>query len=251
MSPTTDNFIHSLVEMSKAFEELPSVKSELENARTAANQLADDVQHREESILKLKAELEAKNETIRKVEAERDDAELRFLELDDRVGKVTKKFQAALELMDETDKAIETLHPQPEPQPEPVKEPTAETGYVADAPIPEVVHSLDPITAHTPDSQPSGASEPSVSTVSTAANPSTEGQSVADPTASSEAGDGALQGTASPTTDAQHTDGASIQAQSTTAPYAGKRWSEVHPRVWNKDEWIAGGGTEYGWQSNS
>lgn len=250
MSPTTDNFIHSLVEMSKAFEELPSVKQELNASEQERNNLAIAVQQREESILKLKAELEAKNETIRKVEAERDDAELRFLELDDRVGKVTKKFQAALEAMDATDKAIETLHPQPEPQPEPVKEPTAETGYVADAPISEVVHSLDPITVHTPTVPTSGTSEPSASTASTVANPSIEGQSAADPTASSEAGDGHSPSTATQATDAPSEASATIQP-SPSGPYTDKRWSEVHPRVWNQQEWLDGGGTIEGWHSNS
>lgn len=263
MSPTTDNFIHSLVEMSKAFEELPGVRAEADERARQNDILAQQVQQREESILKLKAELEAKNETIRKVEAERDDAEMRFLELDDKVAMVNRNAASLQEILA---KQIElTTPPKPEPQPEPEQPKAIDNPMYGDPdryameakPIPEVVHNLDPITARTPDLQPSGVADTLASTASTAANPSTEGQRAPlDPTVSSEVGDGASQGSAPRDPVKSQADAGSQETSSSilpsdpTKPYTDKRWAEVHPRVWNKDEWLTGGGTEEGWHSN-
>lgn len=81
------NFVSDLVAMAKAFEELPQVKAELEDAKHHFSEASQRIIEREESILKLKAELEASHEARRKVEAERDDAELRFLEADERTSR--------------------------------------------------------------------------------------------------------------------------------------------------------------------
>lgn len=121
MSPTTDNFIHSLVEMSKAFEELPNVQQALAERERSEAMLAKQVQDREESILRLKQELEAKNETIRKVEAERDDAELRFLEADDRTHKALEFIKTSF---GSAGALIQSLEPPPAPQSQPQPNPT-------------------------------------------------------------------------------------------------------------------------------
>ncbi len=80
------NFVSDLVAMAKAFEELPQVQAALFAKDHEAKSLADTVTQREASIQRLKAELEALQAAKRTVEAERDDAELRFLESEDRVS---------------------------------------------------------------------------------------------------------------------------------------------------------------------
>ncbi len=87
MSDNTQSFIGSLVEMAKAYEELPGVKYNLDLANSTIQHYADTVREREESILRLKAKIETLNAKVRSTEVERDDAELRFLEADERTNR--------------------------------------------------------------------------------------------------------------------------------------------------------------------
>ena len=226
MSPTTDNFIHSLVEMSKAFEELPQVRHELEVVQGANFTLHESLTAREESILKLKAELEQAYEARRKVEAERDDAELRFLELDE---KAHKALAALGNIMANVNDATRDLTP---PKPEPVPEPTVE-------PVQQVQSATDPISDHP---APIGTGTEPVAS-------SSEGQRAPlDPTANSTVGDGHSSETAPVGTVA--TDAPSLEQTPTAQPepvrlqpYAGKRYVD-HPVYVMLHDWLAGGGTE-------
>src|SRR5438046_10447377 len=86
MSPTVGNFVHDLVEMAKAMEELPQAQAELAKLRKIAEDQAETIARREASILGLKHDIETLNEKVRTAEANRDDAELRFLDADDHIA---------------------------------------------------------------------------------------------------------------------------------------------------------------------
>lgn len=119
MSPTVNNFVHDLVAMAKAMEDLPQVQAQLDEALKHGHELADIVAKREATIIRLKAEIEAHLETIRRTEVERDQAETMFLELDEKTHSVLSMVRASQVGLD---KAVLILDPpKPEPTPEPVK----------------------------------------------------------------------------------------------------------------------------------
>lgn len=128
MSPVMDNFVHSLVEMAKAMEELPQVQAELERTKQTTEQQGHMIASREESILRLKADIETLQAKVRDAEASRDDAELRFLDLDEKAGKVLRTLGT---FQSEAQSLAELLSPKPEPVPEPTPEPrpTPDMGY--------------------------------------------------------------------------------------------------------------------------
>ncbi len=134
MSNSNPNFVSELVQMAKAFEELPIVKAELERATHEAVAYLDMVTQREESILRLKVELEASHEARRRVEAERDDAEFRFLDSEVRTAQALNFIRSTFGSAGSLIQALE-----PPPKVEPVSEA-----------ISEVVHSLDPIVTDAP-----------------------------------------------------------------------------------------------------
>src|SRR5258705_12062246 len=119
MSPVMDNFVHSLVEMAKAMEELPIVQAELEGTKMDKDNYIKIVQAREESILKLKSEIETLQAKVRDAEVSRDDAELRFLELDEKTSKVLSILASVADSAKDA-----TNHLSPPKAPEPVPEPT-------------------------------------------------------------------------------------------------------------------------------
>jgi len=85
MSPSVGNFVHDLVEMAKAMETLPVVEAERNRLVQDNHSLADVVAAREATILRLKDEIEALQSKVREAEVSRDDAEMRFLEADDKL----------------------------------------------------------------------------------------------------------------------------------------------------------------------
>ncbi len=174
MSPNVSSFVGDLVEMAKAFEELPQVQHALaERERENIEQFAK-IQAREDSILRLKAEIEALQAKVRDTEAQRDDAELRFLEGEDRT-------RSALDFIKSTFGSAGSLIQALEPPPkvEPVVEP-----------MPEVVHTVDPISASTDQTsvhtQPVETQESASShyeqPVNVGQRDNPQGQSAADPT---------------------------------------------------------------------
>ncbi len=176
MSPATDNFIHSLVEMSKAFEELPTVKSELNDCKAENDAAYKMVQSREEAIQRYKAEIEALQAKVRDTEAQRDDAELRFLEADDRTHKALDFIKTTF---GSAGSVIQSLEP-PAPEPVPVAEPVPEA-----QPVP-----VEQSPYYNPPMQEQGQSEPSptpapvaqTGTGTESVTSSSEGQSEANPT---------------------------------------------------------------------
>lgn len=83
MSPTVNNFVHDLVAMAKAMEDLPMVQSALTASEAECNRLSTTVMERELTILNLKTEIDTLHSIIRATEEARDSAELLFLECDD------------------------------------------------------------------------------------------------------------------------------------------------------------------------
>jgi len=84
MSPHVGNFVADLVEMAKATETLPIIQAELDATKADNESLHKAVQAREEAIARYKAEIDALHAKVRDTEAQRDDAELRFHEGQDR-----------------------------------------------------------------------------------------------------------------------------------------------------------------------
>lgn len=135
MSPVMDNFVHSLVEMARAMEELPLVQAECERLRQATTEQSIMIASREQSILRLKSEIEGLQANVRDAEVSRDDAELRFLELDEKAGKVLHLLAS---ITPTVVSAADLLSP---PKPEPVLEPV----QAQPQPAQDVHHDYDPL----------------------------------------------------------------------------------------------------------
>jgi len=256
--------VGDLVAMAKAYEELPGVREELAKAQALANSLQDMVASREERIMALKAEEDSLNARIRGLEVERDNAELRFLELDERAAKAVR-FLAQVEGM--AKQAELELSP-PKPEPEPTPAPNYEHGkpYVYDA------------TSQTFDPSAQGQSEvppqPAASVGGTGAETTASGtqtdvgtapapQSAPQPPSSWAQPEG--ERASDPTQSQTTTDVPSMESQSQTVPatsastnvnsvptstesaqpgpFTGRLYFQV-PRYVSLSDWLAGGGTE-------
>lgn len=118
MSPAVGNFVHDLVEMAKAMETLPQIE---EMARQLQAKLDEAQRHNaglEENIIGYKGQIEALQAKNHELEVARDDAEYRFLELDEKAHKVVGNMEAIEALVKA---ARDQLSP---PKPEPVEHPT-------------------------------------------------------------------------------------------------------------------------------
>ena len=86
MSPhAAGSLIADLVEMAKASETLPLIQADLDRANEAIEAYAKQVQRLELQAIDRKAEIDTLQSIIRTTEASRDDAEFRFLEIEDRL----------------------------------------------------------------------------------------------------------------------------------------------------------------------
>lgn len=249
MTRDVGNFVHDLVEMAKAMDELPQVQRAFELANQRNDELARTVQDRELAIIDYKAEIEALNARIRTVEAERDDAELRFLEADDRMLKLERTFQKSLEAADEVDKLIQSFKPVP-PQPEPVVEVQ-----------PKALSPNDLIAAG---ASSAGYSEPQPDWKQDQAETSTlrpkyphaghdydepQGQGEVNPTSSNTLQEDTKSAEIG-SSNAILEDGlAKASAEPTPGPYTDKLYHD-HPVYVHLYDWIAGGGTKesYRWR---
>ena len=123
MTRDVSSFVGDLVQMAKAMEELPHVQAELAEAQASNLRLSETVGQREESILKLKAQIEALQAEKRSLEVERDTAQFQVLEeqeaRDQALAFVKMVAGNAASLL----KAVEPPMPQPEPQPDPAIDP--------------------------------------------------------------------------------------------------------------------------------
>lgn len=85
-SERVNSFVGDLVEMAKAMERLPQVEQTLRHTEQANTELLDKIQRLELQLRDSHNETQNCLATIRKVEAERDDAEFRFLESEERTA---------------------------------------------------------------------------------------------------------------------------------------------------------------------
>lgn len=114
----------SFVEMAKAYEELPRIKAELAEANRAFNHASDTIQRLELKLIDRNTTIDELHAKVREAEVARDDAELRFLEADEKLGKVAKALQVAGE-------SVGLALRRPEPV---ITEPVAEPGSTSAAP---------------------------------------------------------------------------------------------------------------------
>lgn len=89
----------SFVEMAKAYEELPRVKAELQQAQTSVQASYDTIQRLELKLIDRSNKIDELHAKVREAEVARDDAELRFLEADDKLGRVAQAIAAAGEVV--------------------------------------------------------------------------------------------------------------------------------------------------------
>lgn len=236
MSPhAVSNFVGDLIEMAKAFEDLPKVQAELGEIKADNDKLHQTVMEREQAIQDYKATIDDLQRKVRDLEVARDDAELRFLEADDKLHGVAKAFQVALEAMDGADKVIEQATTKPELTPEPKQD-----ERVAD-PTPAQAEAT---IGSTNSSEAIGSTEPSwASPHSHDAPPA--GQSEADPTMNANSGGSSSEQTSA--TSSATEDATSDKPK--PGPYANKRYYD-HQFYVNREQWLAGGGSEadYDWR---
>lgn len=122
MNASMTNFFHEFAAAAQALEELPQVKQELHNAQTHCGTLAETIAAREESILKLKAEIEELHNRCRSLEVERDDAQFQALEEQDR----TASFKRFVEsVFGQAGNLLQAAAPEPKPEPTVDNPPTA------------------------------------------------------------------------------------------------------------------------------
>lgn len=272
MSHNTGNFVHELVIMAKAFEELPQVREELNRVNNQLIETLEQVQRLELKLIDRANEIDTIRATLAGVEAERDEATRAFLEADDKIAGFTRLIKDQAKAFGLLLEAVE-----PKAEPEPVNEPTVQaepttqpTGQhwsaedeanhqraVDPTPVtadggdgtsasgqseagPIAIISMQEETTSAPLSATSNGAEP-IEPVST--QPS-EGVSVpADPTANSTAGDGASSETATPTLSAD----AQADAPEDDVGYHNEPLISTEPGGWQAwDSWCTRMNRRYG-----
>lgn len=262
MSPhAVNNFVSDLVLMAQAMEELPKVKAELDRANDQVEAYAKQVQALEMRLIDRNAEIDTLHSNIRSLEVARDDAELRFLEADDKSQQVVRLLgqiaghaahaEAIIVPPKPEPPVAEVVHSVEEVQAQPVEgkpEPSASYGVYDEAS--PVVHG----EAGNVDSQSTGqgATDPTVSSMQTAPSTSVPivehqdtvhtmtsdpGQSATLPTAALPTGESTAEPqSASPSSD--------VNSPQPLKPYSGKFYYD-QPSWISRDDWHAGGGDDY------
>src|SRR5258705_868792 len=116
MSPHVANFVHDLVAMAKAMEENPILQDQIEVLKTQLSAAQDHNAGLEVNIISYKQQIDDLQAKVRQAEVARDDAEFRFLELDEKSHTVLGDIESILTL---ANAAKLILNP---PKPEPVRE---------------------------------------------------------------------------------------------------------------------------------
>ncbi len=157
------NFVSDLVAMAKAFEELPKVQAERDDLIRESGEKSEVIQTLQLRIIDLKNSVDEKLASIKRVEAERDDAEYRFLESEDRTARALDFIRSTFGSAGSLIQALEPPAPAPVPVPpaeaEVIHQPVAvdtgpgnnhnlDIGYVADAPTAPAGQSEPGPTAH-------------------------------------------------------------------------------------------------------
>jgi hypothetical protein len=211
MSQSVQDVLSAITVASEALTREPQLRSQLSSLEAQVSTLSQTVEKRELSILSLKDEISQLESKVRSLEVERDNAQFRTIELEDIIHNSLKAIRTASHRLDE---AITDLDP---PKPEPT--------------VGKAVPDVKTDTYFTPPVDIIAGSGVGQTPLPT---PSETGQSVTDPTP--------LHEPSSPTSGGETTGTAS------ELPYAGKKWSEIYrpdgTRVWSRDEWFSGGGTE-------
>ena len=214
MSPHAANsLITDLVEMAKASERLPIAELELSEARQDLHSKGDHIQRLELRAHEYKAEIEALHAAIRDLEVARDDAELRFLEADERTASALAFVRT---VFGNAGSLIQALDPPRAVEPVVV----VQSSPLPDAPL--TPSSNEPVN------------EPQEAPVSPIGS---QGQSDTTPMEPSSASDG--EQTIGPASDPS------------PGPYANKRYID-HPGWVSRSDWLAGGGTDesYDWRES-
>src|SRR5260221_6679603 len=93
MSPTVDNFVHDLVAMAKAYDTLPGLEAENKQLQEQHLHDGDIISRLELRIIDLKNQQDETLTKLRSVEAERDEAGFRQLEMEDKIATLVRTFQ--------------------------------------------------------------------------------------------------------------------------------------------------------------
>ena len=222
MSPhAVNNFVSDLVLMAQAMERLPQIEADLANAKDQEQILLERIASMNADLEQSRSYAASLEQKVRETEASRDDAELRFLELDERAGK-------ALDWLADIESAAEGIRSRlmpPTPQP-----------------VPEGLHSE--AIAHSEGNEIATHSEP-IPQVSEVKPIAADPMSITPHQELSHPNDGgATTGAASePQTEASTSSWASPTPPDTKPqPYAGKNYFEW-PGYVEYGDWLAGGGT--------
>lgn len=228
MSPHAANsLVHDLVQMAQAMEQLPQVREELAHAVNQLDGAHEHIQRLELKLIDRKVEADELHAQIKQLEVARDDAELRFLEADDRTEKALAFVRTTF---GNAGALIQALDPKPSSEPEP--KPVWHGDLPKDVAGAAVRVEPDP-QAHTP------PADPNAEIIKAA-----EGQSEPGPTASE---------TTTPSETASlDTVQASDVPMPSAGPYSGKRYYD-HSFYVSLVGWLAGGGTQedYEWRPAS
>jgi hypothetical protein len=208
--------------MAKSHEELPQVRMELLEANTKIIELQNNVQRLELRLIDCANEMSGLNSTIRSLEVARDDAELRFLEAEDRTEKALAFVRTTF---GNAGALIQALEP-PKPMPQAAKDESA-------SPLP---HSNEQSIGHTQSSFETQSTANSISQEH-GEGQSAQGQSAPDPTVHT------------PTDTDLPQDYITVEpvetiSQPSPGPYHGLCYFDI-PGYLSLSEWLAGGGSEH------
>lgn len=146
MTRDINSFVGDLVEMAKAHEELPNVRIELSQSQSTLFETLDRVATLEGRILAMKGVEESLYKRIRQLEVERDNAELRFLEVEERAATGLRFLAQIQGMAEQAEIELNLTRSEPVPDPKPMAEASLHTPQ-AD-PIPSLA---SPESDHTED----------------------------------------------------------------------------------------------------
>ena len=235
-----NSLVGDLVAMAQSMERLPTVEAELSEVKGALEQSRQTVQDRELAIIRYKEQIETLRAKINDVEASRDDAELRFLEADERT---TRALDFVKNMFGSAGALVQQLEP-----PVALPEPQAQTNINIEGhwdnsgqhhPVVESASPLPTIVqvANTPSHSVSSSAP--MNATSERAESEHRAESAPDPTHDT-APPQTVDASPSPVT--MEGIASSSEPQPAVGPYHGKRYHDL-PQYVSFDRWIEGGGT--------
>lgn len=245
-----NSLVGDLVAMAQAMERLPLVEAELRTADAATNQWITNYNEVKADLEQSKSYAASLEQRCHALEVARDDAELSFLEADERTSRALDFIKATFGNAGSLIQALEPAKAMPEPTVDKPAEDLANQPYnwppVAPSEAPARAESASPLpnaNVNILDTSKSdvGSTEPIASS---------QGQSEPDPTASSPDGNTSKSNGASDIGVGSTNDATITDAQ--PKPYVGLRYIDV-PGWIAKDDWLAGGGTyeDYVWREDA